>query len=607
MVYIMENKKEISLTKIITKIIPMMFHYCPFISISLLTLSIFHGVSFGVNTFATQKFFDEITKTVSGNGTINRAVMLAIILGLVLIISQILNGVTNFMYSVFMNKVAGHLFRKINEKSANIDPVVYEDTELLDSINKAQKGVEGSLGLFIVLSGLLTFYLPYFLFMAVYLFRLDKILTVSLVFIFVPVAFSQLIRVKIFDKLEDEIAPIRREYDYYEGCICAREYFKETRILGGFNYFKDLYKGSMDLLGQKVWKAEKKTGLMELYMKLLTLAGYFGVLYLLFRSLFRGTITIGAFAAVFASIGFMISVMEEIICMHIGALTKELGTIRNFVDFFDLPERGGEDIELSTEDGISLKNVNFIYPSAKDYSLKDICLEIKPKEIIAVVGENGAGKSTLVRLITGLYLPTEGSVQFGGIDTRKISAKSIYKHTSGVFQKFQKYKMNLCENISISDMDNGSEELLKLSTKKADLNVESETFKDGYDTMLSREFDGIDLSGGQWQRVAIARGFYKSHNMIILDEPTAAIDPVEETKLYEKFASISKDKTSIIVTHRIGSAKIANRIVVMDEGKISEIGTHEELLNMGGKYAKMYEAQAQWYVREDEDEAEKIS
>ncbi|MGH4123155.1 MAG: ABC transporter ATP-binding protein [Clostridium sp.] len=593
----MEKKKEISLTKIIAKIIPMLFHYCPILAISLLILDFFHGVSFGIITFATQKLFDGVNKTVGGNGTIDRAIMLAFMLGLVIIISQILNGVTNFLYGVFETKASGHLFKKINDKSANIDPLVYEDTELLDSINKAQKGATGGIRLFIVLAGLFAFYLPYFLFMGVYLFRLDKILAVSIVFIFIPVAFSQLIRVTVFDKLENEIAPIRREYDYYEGCICDREYFKETRILGSFNYFADLYKGSMDLLGQKVWKAEKKTGLMELYMKLLTLAGYLGVLYLLFRSLFKGNITIGAFAAVFASISFMIGVMEEIICRYIGKLTKELGTVRNFVNFFDLPERGGKDIELSAENGISLKNVNFIYPSAKNYSLKDINLEIKPKEIIAVVGENGSGKSTLVRLITGLYLPTEGAVEFGGIDTRKISAKSIYKHTSGVFQKYQKYKMNLSENITISDTKNISDEFLKLSTEKADLNVGDETFKDGFDTMLSREFDGIDLSGGQWQRVAIARGFYKSHHMIILDEPTAAIDPVEETRIYEKFASISKGKTSIIVTHRLGSAKIADRIVVMDCGRIAEIGTHQELMNKGCKYAKMYEAQAQWYVR----------
>ena len=147
----------------------MLFHYCPFIGISLLTLSIFHGMSFGVNTFATQKFFDEVTKAVSGNGTINKSIMLAFILGFALIVSQILNGVTNFMYGVFANKVSGHLYKKINEKSANIDPVIYENTELLDTINKAQKGVDGSIGLFIVLASLFTFYLPYFLWEYIFL------------------------------------------------------------------------------------------------------------------------------------------------------------------------------------------------------------------------------------------------------------------------------------------------------------------------------------------------------------------------------------------------------------------------------------------------------
>lgn len=612
----MENKKDISLTKIIKKIYPIVFKGYPIYVTIWLFIGIIHGISHGVNTYATQKFFDIVTKTVNEHGNVNKIVIMACILGAVVIASQILNGAHNFMSDNLMEKANGHLSKKINEKCAKLDPVVYEDTELLDKINKAQMGAKGSIYLVFILTTLFTFYLPYFLFMGVYLFKLDHILAVVLVLIFIPVALTQLVRVKVFDKLEDEIAPIRREYAYYEKCICDREYFKETRILGAFGYFKELFISSMDLLGQKVWKAEKKTGLIELSMKLLTLLGYFAVLYLLFRSLFKGRISIGAFSAVFASIDLMFGIMREIICSHIGNITKDLGTIRNFVDFFELPERGGEDINLSADKGIILKNVSFRYPSAKDYSLKNISIEIKPKETIAIVGENGAGKSTIVRLITGLYLPTEGTVEFGGVDTRKVSANSIYKGISGVFQKYQRYKMTLSENIVISSMKdknlkdkrkakvenkilNDNEEL-RLSTERADLNIESESFPLGYDTMLSREFDGVDISGGQWQRVAIARGFYRSHNMIVLDEPTAAIDPVEETKIYEKFASMSKGKTSIIVTHRLGSAKIADRIVVMDEGRIAEIGTHEELINNNGKYAEMYEAQAQWYDRDGE-------
>lgn len=596
----MEKNKEISLSKINKKIIPMVLQYCPVLGTVVIMMGVIHGLTFVANTFALQKFFDEVAMVVKGNSTIRNGMVMAIIAGLVMIAGQLINGIHNFLATILANKIMGKFSKKINDKAGRLDPVLFEDTEFLDAVNKAKKGGEGSVWFFVISTTLVTLYVPYFLSLGIYLFSLDKVLILSLVIIFIPVALTQMIRVKVFDKLEDSVAPIRREYEYYEKTICDREYFKETRILGSFHYFSDLYKAAMVVFGEENWKAEKKTGLLELLMKSLTLLGYLGVLLLLVRSLFKGNITIGAFSAVFASIGLMIDIMEELICRHIGSLTRELGSIRNFIDFFDLKERGGEDLEISGDDGIIFKNVTFKYPSAKEASLKNVNLEIKPKETIAVVGENGAGKSTLVRLMTGLYLPTEGDVLFGEVDTRKISSKSIYKHTSGVFQKYQRYKMELKENIGISNTDIKSDDLIKESFERADLSIESDSFPDGFDTMLSREFDGVDLSGGQWQRVAIARGFYKTHNMIVLDEPTAAIDPVEETKIYDKFASISKGKTSIIVTHRLGSAKIADRIIVMDNGEIAEIGTHEELMEMKGKYAEMYEAQAQWYVREEE-------
>lgn len=601
----MENKKDMSLIKIIKKIFPMIFRSCPILTIFVLMIGVLYGLSIAVNTFATQHFFDKAAMAIKGEATARNVIIMAIVLGLVMIITQILSGTQNYIYEMFILKIEGHFYKRINDKCGRIDPVTFEDTELLDRVNKAKKGVRGSVLFFVSLSFLIAFYLPYFLAMGIYLFKLDKILSLIILAIFVPVALSQVIRVKLFSRLENEVAPIRREYEYYEKAVGDREYFKETRMLGGFKYFRELYESSLKLLGSKSWKAEKKTGLLELLMKGITLLGYLIVLYLLARSLFKGNITIGAFTAVFASIDRIIKMMEEIICRRISKLTRDIGTVENFINFFDLPERGGENIEISADDGIYLKNVSFTYPSARASSINGVNLEINPKETIAIVGENGAGKSTLVKLITGLYLPTEGSVQFGKIDTRKISTESIYKHTSGVFQNYQKYKMSLEENITISDSGVNSREILRVSTERADINVESENFPQGYDTMLSCEFDGVDLSGGQWQRVAIARGFYKAHKMIVLDEPTAAIDPVEETNIYEKFASISKGKTSIIVTHRLGSAKIADRIVVMDKGRIVEVGTHKELMELKGKYAEMYEAQAQWYVRDDE--VEKIS
>ncbi|MBU3092894.1 ABC transporter ATP-binding protein/permease [Clostridium sp. CF011] len=293
----------------------------------------------------------------------------------------------------------------------------------------------------------------------------------------------------------------------------------------------------------------------------------------------------------------LIGMMEEMICWNIGSVLPKIGTVKNLIRFFDMDECKGEDVKTKGIPGINIEDVSFVYPGSTKNSLSHVSFDIKPGETVAIVGENGAGKSTLVRLLIGIYFPTKGKVEFNGHDTRYVSKGSIFKNTSGVFQKFQKYKMTLDENISISDTtSNVSSSRINAAVKKAALSVSVDKFPEGYGTMLSREFDGVDLSGGEWQRIAIARGFYKSHNMIILDEPTASIDPIEETKLYKKFKEMSDGKTSIIVTHRLGSAKIADKIIVLDKGRIVQLGTHDELISINGEYKDMYKSQSKWYI-----------
>jgi ATP-binding cassette subfamily B protein len=251
-------------------------------------------------------------------------------------------------------------------------------------------------------------------------------------------------------------------------------------------------------------------------------------------------------------------------------------------------------VTISKKEGITLEGAGFRYLGAEADSLKNITLKIKPGETIAIVGENGAGKTTLVKLLTGLYKPTAGSVKIGETDTNAASYRSLFENVSGVFQKYQRYALTLKENVQIADFESDGNVEQILEENHIDPG-DKDTFPDGLETMLSREFDGVDLSGGEWQRVAIARGFYRDSDLIVLDEPTAAIDPIEESAIYKKFVEIAKEKTAVIVTHRMGSAKIAERIVVMREGEIAEVGTHDELVQKGGLYAGMYSAQAGWY------------
>lgn len=317
---------------------------------------------------------------------------------------------------------------------------------------------------------------------------------------------------------------------------------------------------------------------------------------MLFISLQDGSITAGAFAAVLASVHRLSEHVEYLITKCFAKIAESIGRIDYLIKFFDLPEKTGADIEVDWRGDIEFKNVSFNYPHISKPSLKNVSLTIKKGETIAIVGENGAGKSTLTKLLLGLYEPTSGEIVVAGQSLQNIMPQRLFTETSAVFQQYQRYQLMLKENIQISSVDTKGD--IFSAMEEAGVEWESRSYPDGLDTVLSREFDGVDLSGGQWQRISIARGLYRPHELIILDEPTAAIDPLEETHLYEKFAKISRNKTAVIVTHRLGSVKIADKIVVLNEGEIIEVGTHQELLESKGHYALMFESQASWYMND---------
>ena len=589
-----DERPKVSLMKVILFSLKVNMSALPGLFICINIISIFHGISHGFATFMTQNFYDSVENVLTGNGSVRQACMMIAALGLTCIVRELLNGLHNFMHDIVFTKLNGEMAKLIHGKMERIDPVCLEDTRLHDDINKAQEGAWTVALILNIGITIFTFYIPYFAFMGVYLYSLKPQFILAIVMVFMPVLAAQLMRTGIISKFEDKAAPVRREYEYYEKAIADREYFKETRILGAFRFFIDRFVKSLDKLGKTEWEASRKTNLIELAMRGFTVAGYGGILYMLVKALLAGEISVGAFAAVFGSIGLMFAIMEEVIARHIGNMASNLGKAQNFIRFMELPERGGEEGTADFSEGIVLENVSFIYPNAECKSVENVSFEIKAGETVAIVGENGAGKTTLIRLILGLYKPTEGVVRVNGMDTSKVNSRSLFRNVSGVFQKYQRYLMTLEENIRISDMESSEE--VSAAAEQAGVEADGESFPDGYSTMLSREFDGVDLSGGQWQRIAIARGLYRVHDTIVLDEPTAAIDPLEESRIYKKFVEISRGKTAIIVTHRLGSTKIADRVIVMDKGKVAAIGTHDELMENCELYRTMYNSQAEWYA-----------
>lgn len=589
------KKTKYSLLQVIARIIPIQVKSAPWNCLIDNCLGVMHGLAFSLSVAATQRLFDAVSAAAAGKAGYRECVVSLVILAAITFGQQILNGIHNFHGTgVLLPKSAGGLTELIHKKIKRIDPVRFEDTGFLDDLNKAREGVKAITMFCMLVFVCISFYGVYFVSVGIYLFRLKPILILTLLLAFIPAMLAQIVNVRIFAALEDESAPLRREYDYYQKAICDREYFKETRILGAFRFFYQRFEDTMKVLTGKIWKAERKVALLQLLLDFTTFAGMGLSAYLLFTATMSGEITVGMFAAVFAALTQIFSIMQEIVRQHMGNMNKDMGKVVNFIRLLDMPERIGEEGEIDLTKGIAAENISFCYPGKDTPSVQNVSLNIAGGETIAIVGENGAGKSTLVRLLTGIYRPTEGTVLIGGLDTAKYSSSSVYKGISGVFQRYQRYKMTLKENVAISDPAiEADPDKIKSVLDEAGFEKDSVALDD----MLSPEFNGIDISGGQWQRVAIARGLYRVNGFIVLDEPTSAIDPIEETKIYKQFAHLAEGKCALIVTHRIGSAKLADRIIVMDSGKIVDIGTHEELIARPGQYARMWEAQAQWYER----------
>lgn len=587
--------KRHGLFEIVKHVVMTGWKNCPFLLGSFLLVTAFLGVCTASNVFFKQKFFDAVEALFYGNNEISYAMSCGILMAAFLIVTLVFQAIGELAEINLFQVIMGYMGKGLNDKASRINPIVYEDNRFLDSINKAYAGLEASVQVAAAVLAIGFKDAAYFIFMGCYFFSIKPMLLVMFTISFIPVIISSQLRRRMYANLENQAAPYRRKYEYYGKCIYSREYAKETRLWKADNYFANLFTENLRRATLLSWKTTKKSELVEVALRFVLLFGYVGTIILLFYYLLQGDIGIGAFAAIFSSLDQMFDRMEMVFNQRINSgIMRSFGPAQNYFEFLHLEEREGTYDGDLPRDEIVLKNVAFSYPCSDKKALEDINLTIRKGETLAIVGINGSGKSTLTRILTGMYLPTKGTMEIDGIDVKTISPKRLYEGVSSVFQRYQCYKMTVKENTTISDGQSGR--AIEPVLQQADFPIDNGRFMEGIHTMLGKDFGGIDLSGGQWQRLAIARGLYRVHDMIILDEPTAAIDPIEEANIYRKFAEISKDKTAVIVTHRLGSVHMADRIIVMDAGRIVDVGAHEELMQRQGLYYEMYRSQAKWYA-----------
>ncbi|MDE6053996.1 MAG: ABC transporter ATP-binding protein/permease, partial [Lachnospiraceae bacterium] len=347
------------------------------------------------------------------------------------------------------------------------------------------------------------------------------------------------------------------------------------------------------------YRYQKKKNNLENVEKLMIDLGHIGIFGVLVWCTYGKMISIGVFAALVTSLDELFEMAEDILSVIAEGVSEELEKIRNYFRIIEdirseQMDSGKEtkEQELSAISSIDFEQVSFRYPNASQNALENISFHIGRGEHIAIVGENGSGKSTMIKLLGGIYDCSDGCIKINQKDSRICSKASLYRKFTAVFQNFGKYAMTVDENIQLAEKNDAD----KLACVKNLKGLESIQELSG-SSILSREFGGTDLSGGQWQRIAIARARYRDGEIYLLDEPTSAIDPNEEKRLYDLFRMITEGKTSVIVTHRMSAARLAEKIMVLKAGRLYGYGTHEELLSDCEEYRRLWSSQADIYVK----------
>jgi ATP-binding cassette, subfamily B, bacterial len=325
----------------------------------------------------------------------------------------------------------------------------------------------------------------------------------------------------------------------------------------------------------------------------------YGVAIVLSIGLFvSGRIGVGAAAALFYAIEEFQRAFGNLIWSG-SVVYADLRYVQDYFTFLAGPlvdAAAGESLSAPWQDGIAFEHVSFTYPGSDRPALHDLCFRLRPGERVALVGENGAGKSTLARLLLGLYRPTAGRILVDGVDLREIAPGDWYRRTGAVFQDFLRYETTVRENIGVGWLDQTEDQSLLVAAARSGALATAEQLPNGLETPLGRTFhDGVDLSVGQWQQLAIARAYLRPAELLVLDEPASALDAKVEAEVYAHFTRMAAGRTALLISHRLGSCRLADRILVLQDGQLVEEGTHPALLAADGRYAELYRMQAAWY------------
>lgn len=516
--------------------------------------------------------------------------------------SLVYNGTMNIGMYEKPNNYANLL---IAEKASRLRLIEFEDANILNMYKYAKDNIENE-------------YVPYLVMRMIYIFcRFIEIASLTFVIskfdwrLFfvagisvIPYFITRLIRGKEMYKYKSIQIPEERKLDYLWSLFTDKSAGKELRISRSDEYIKEKWLKKNKEVFDPFWKLKKKDAFSILFCDMLSSLGYGIAVFICLYLALNKTISIGNFGAAIGAFTMIQFCMRNLL-EALGSISMYAAHTKHFFDFLDLAEEAPAESKKSAaefnnsacslKNCIELKNVSFSYPNKDKKAIEDINLSIRKGETIALIGENGSGKTTLSKIILGLYEADDGSVFWDGTDLNFLDKDALYKNISLTLQKPVQYNFSLRENVAISDLSRINEEVKIIEALKendADYLLEK---TGGLDGRLGRIFNGAELSGGEWQRLALSRCRFKNADFLILDEPTSALDPIEESLVLKRFISLIKNKTAVIISHRAGLCRLVDRVALMKEGRLIALGTHNELFSSCKEYRKLYSAQADLY------------
>jgi ATP-binding cassette, subfamily B, bacterial len=515
-------------------------------------------------------------------------------------IAAILTRAVGFCDNLLGDLYMQHISIRVIEHASQLDITAFENPDYYDRLERAKAQATDRIAM-IQMIGTLTQQILTTLTLSFYIASYSPLLLVLLIAGTIPALlgeshFAFLGYAKNFMQ-----TPLRRKMDYLRDVGGSKEAAKELKLFGLRDFLVSSFRGMADTIFQQNVGLSKRRLLAGVALSLLATASYYTAYALTLWDTIEGRFKV---ADLFVLINAILQVSANLqqIFVNASGVADQALFLTDLLGFFAMEptvksKPNAIKIPRPIRQGVEFRNVSFAYPGTTRLVLKNFNFHLRPAERVALIGENGQGKTTIVKLITRLYDPTEGQILIDGVDLRDYDMEDLCHEIGVIFQDFMRYEMTARDNIAVGRIE--ERDRLDRIENAAQMSLADEVIArlgEKYDQQLGRRFEGgVDLSGGEWQRMALARAYLRDAQLLILDEPTAALDARSEQQVFQRFAELTKGKMALLISHRFSTVKMTDRIVVLSHGVLTEEGTHEELVRQGGLYAEMFEMQAASY------------